>query len=442
MKTLPVAKDFQSEARRIDERRPPWVLRATLYSVLAVIACAISWAALAKIDRIVVAPGKLVTTAPTIVLGAFDTAVIRTLDVKVGEVVHKGQHLATLDATFSEADAAQLRDKIFSLSAEVDRLEAELHDRPYLPVKSDEDGRLQASIWAKSMEEYHAKVDSLDQQVRQVEAEIATKEADEQALTRRLGVAQQLESMRAELMRQQTGSKIAYLEAESHRMQIQRDIELDANAQTELKDNANRLVADKTAYIADFRRKVGDELVAARREKDTATKELEKANRRNAVTILKAPADAVVLDVANVSVGSVLKSAQPLYTLVPLDSPLQAEVKVSGDDVGHVSVHETARVKLAAWPFQKYGTLPGEVETLSENSFDPNTSKDGQKQEQIPFYRARVKLLSDNLRGVPSDFRLLPGMAVTAEIKVGKHSILSYFLYPLEKDLNDAIREP
>ena len=37
---------------------------------------------------------------------------------------------------------------------------------------------------------------------------------------------------------------------------------------------------------------------------------------------------------------------------------------------------------------------------------------------------------------------LLPGMTVTAEIKVGTRTIISYFLYPLLRGLDDSIREP
>ena len=43
---------------------------------------------------------------------------------------------------------------------------------------------------------------------------------------------------------------------------------------------------------------------------------------------------------------------------------------------------------------------------------------------------------------VPRSFRLIPGMAVTAEIKAGERTILSYFLYPLLRGLDESIREP
>src|SRR5712691_2128143 len=146
---LPAVIDFQSDARQIDERRPPWVARATLYVLVAVIVIAGIWAAVAKVDRVVVAPGKLVTTAPAIVVQPLETSVVRSLNVKVGDIVRRGDTLATLDPTFSEADAGQLRDKINSLAAQIERLGSELDDRSYAPQALDDEARLQSTIWTR-----------------------------------------------------------------------------------------------------------------------------------------------------------------------------------------------------------------------------------------------------------------------------------------------------
>src|SRR2546427_10484594 len=94
---LPAAIDFQSDARKIDERRPPWVARATLYVLVAVIIIAVTFGAIAKVDRIVVAPGKLVTTASTIVVQPLETSVGRSLEGRGGDNVRKGDALAPLD---------------------------------------------------------------------------------------------------------------------------------------------------------------------------------------------------------------------------------------------------------------------------------------------------------------------------------------------------------
>lgn len=438
MSTLLLAViDFQSDARKIDERRPPWVARATLYVLVAVIIVAGIWTAVAKVDRIVVAPGKLVTTASTIVVQPLEISTVRSLDARVGDIVRNGDALATLDRTFSEADANQLRGKVASLAAQIERLESELDDRPYEPQSLDDEARLQSTIWIRRIEENKAKLASYNRQISNIEAQMATKSADRASLEVRLGVAKELEAMRDSLLQREAGSKITYLDAKGQRLEVEREILLAGNNITELEENMERIKAEKAAYLADFRQKTAEELVQARRDHDAAAGN---STRRNAVTVLTAPADAIVLEVAQRSVGSVLKEAEALYTLVPLDSPLEAEVSVEGLDVGHVETGSEVRLKPEAWPFQKHGTLAGKVRTVSDDTFTPDPKKDGLQQR--PYYKARVELTATDLRDVPSSSRLIPGMAVTAEIKAGERTILSYFLYPLLRGLDESIREP
>jgi hemolysin D len=436
---LPTAIDYQSDARRIDERRPPLVARGTLYVLVAVIVTAVIFGAIAKIDRIVVASGKLVTTSSTIIVQPLETSVVRSLNARVGDIVRKGEPVATLDPTFSEADADQLRGKVKSLAAQIDRLDAELGETTYEPTTLDDDTGLQSTIWSRRSEQNKAKLASFDQQIRVAEAQISTKKADREGLGFRLRVAKDLEEMRSFLMQKELGSRINYLDAKGQRLQIEQGIQLAGNSVIELEQQAKRYQADRAAYLAEFRQKSAEELVQARRDHDAAVKQLDKAARRNAVTVLTAPADAIVLEVAQRSVGSVMKEAEPLYTLVPLDSPLEAEVSVEGMDVGQVGTGADVRLKLEAWPFQKHGTMSGKVRTVSGDTFVPDPKKDGQ---QRPYYKARVEVTAADLRDVPRNFRLIPGMAVTAEIKAGERTILSYFLYPLLRGLDESIREP
>src|SRR5262249_43501302 len=160
----------------------------------------------------------------------------------------KGDTLATLDPTFSEADADQLRGKIKSLAAQIARLEAELDEKPYEPKIVDDDTRLQSTIWTRRSEQNKAKLASYNQQIRGVEAGIATKNADRAALETRLGVAKELEAMRAFLTQKELGSKINYLDAKGQRLQVEREMQLATNNVGELEEQLERFKAEKAAY--------------------------------------------------------------------------------------------------------------------------------------------------------------------------------------------------
>jgi len=144
-----------------------------------------------------------------------------------------------------------------------------------------------------------------------------------------------------------------------------------------------------------------------------------------------------VLEVADRSVGSVIRQAEAIVTLVPLEVPLEAEALIDARDIGNIHAEADVRLKLDAFPYQKHGTLQGILRIVSEDAFT-----DRERRGEQSFYRARISLGPDQLREVSPDFRLIPGMAVTAEIKVGERTILSYFLYPLMRGLDESIREP
>ena len=93
-------------------------------------------------------------------------------------------------------------------------------------------------------------------------------------------------------------------------------------------------------------------------------------------------------------------------------------------------------IKLDALPFQKYGSLQGKVLLISE---DTVKAEDGKSE---PTYRIKVEITERDLRSVPENFRLIPGMTGTAEITVGKRKVISYFVYPIARALDNSFKEP
>jgi HlyD family secretion protein len=58
------------------------------------------------------------------------------------------------------------------------------------------------------------------------------------------------------------------------------------------------------------------------------------------------------------------------------------------------------------------------------------------------YYGGRITLGTAKLEDMPANAVLLPGMTLTAELLVGKRSVLSYLLWPLTKAAKESIREP
>ena len=169
---------------------------------------------------------------------------------------------------------------------------------------------------------------------------------------------------------------------------------------------------------------------------------LEKVLRLNEYIELRAPCEAIVHEIASFPVGSAVREAEALITLVPIDCEIELEAEIPAKDIGRVNVGDSVRVKLNAFPFQKHGTLSGTLRTISEDTFQKdNVRQENEKIAEGAYYRARIPV-TGKLRGTHSNFRLIPGMEAQAEIKVGVRRVIEYIIHPLIKSLDEAIREP
>lgn len=437
-----VVAEFQSDAAEIEQRMPPRVGRITLYCVVALIAAAIAFACVSRVDMIVTAQGKLITTRPNLVVQPLETSVIRDIRVKAGDSVNRGDVLAILDPTFSQADLDQLSSRLAGFDASIDRLRAELDGTEYIVEGSaNADQALQRKVFLQRKMAYDLQLQNYDAQIASAQANLKTAQDEELVLTQRLDTMQSIEAMRNALMAKEVGSRLNFLLSRDARLEVESNL---ARVRGSIVDNMHRLDkarADQKVFAAEFRRTAYQELVETLPKRNGVAEELKKAELRRQLIVLHAPADAVVLEIAHRTTGSVVREAETLFVLVPRDEALRAEVNVEGRDIGQVAVGQTVRIKFEAFPFQKYGTATGEVRVISQDSFLPDTKAEGAHRASAPYYRVLIDLRDTHLRLPPERVQLIPGMAVTAEMKVGKRTVISYFLYPLLRGLDESIRE-
>ena len=246
--------------------------------------------------------------------------------------------------------------------------------------------------------------------------------------------------MQESLMAQQFGARLQLLEARDRRLTGERELELARNKEVELKSELASLEAEKLAFSKNWRQKTMEDLLSTARDRDGIKEQLQKADKRKQLVALVSPVDAVVLDMAKLSEGSVVQGAEQMFTLVPLGAVLEAEVRIDALDIGYVKTGDLAHLKLDAFPFQKHGALDGSLRTISQDAFrrDGAAAPGGLD----AYYLSRVSFGDSKLRNMNEKMRLLPGMTVSAEIVVGKRSVMSYLLWPLTKAMNEAIREP
>jgi hemolysin D len=448
------AVHFQPDAVMIEERPLPWFARSVVYLVVLLVVSAAAWATLSQVDRVVTARGKLITVDPLMTVQPLETAVVHSIEVGVGDSVKAGDILATLDPTFSQSEQTADEERLGSMTAEAWRLESEIFNRPFDPTWSGDPIvgkylKLQAAVYAHRQAEYRAAVASAEADAVKFEAALVTNRKAQTGLEERVGVVSQVEGMRDELFKLSAGSRLNLLQSRLDRLSLSDQLGEKKNQEKELEAQLASAREQKAKYMNNWVREAGERLTTLQQQISTERQKLTTAERRRNLVVLRAPADGVVLELGQRAVGAVAKEAESLITLVPRGNKIEAEVEVDSADVARLRVGDTVRVKLDALPFQRHGTINGKVRVITENSFQPdkNTSAPGPQTGKDPdgrpaFFRARVSLGPVTLQDVPTDFRLIPGMTTTAEILVGKRTIISYLLDPVIRVFDESLREP
>jgi HlyD family type I secretion membrane fusion protein len=435
---------FESDTAAVFLRTAPRSEHIVLYVLAAMLVVSVGLMAIVKLDRVVTGAGRIVTAAGSLYVSPFDTGIVREVRVKVGDVVRKGQVLATLDPTFTRADLLQLQQKLGSDEAAVERLEAELAGRPYKFSATDPYQSLQGSIWQKRQSEYRYNLADFDARIHSSESQVAQYQSDSQEYTKRLKLANEVENVYQPLLEKGYVSKLQLMQATDERTEMGRLLADAQNQMSALRQTLASLKAQRESYIQKWNSDTGTELVTVRNDLDVTRQNLQKAQKLNDLSSLDSPADAVILKVGKVSSGSVAGSGaqtvgqDPLFTLVPLDAPVEADVNVNARDIGFIKIGDPVQLKLDAYRFMQHGTAKGVIKTISEGSFttdDNNTPVE-------PYFKVRVNIKEVHLRNVPPDFRLIPGMTLSGDIMVGRRTILSYLVEGGLRTGSEAMREP
>jgi hemolysin D len=426
--------------------------RFVLWLMLALLAAATAWLALARVNIIVTAAGHLAPGASDIIVQPLDTSVVRKVLVHMGDRVKKGAILAVLDPTFTEADVTALAAKLHNLAARYDRLSAEAAGLSYVPRNPDPDALTERDIWQKRQQEYAARLAALDRKARQYEADLAAHQSAAKGLMRQITLSGEAQGIYKTLVAESLASKLKLIETSERFVEAKTQLAADLGEQQQLRQKIAETQAERAAFIAEWNSKIAEELAQTRAERDGVAAQLQKAQLRRKLAVLRSPADAIVLTVADRPQGAVVRAAEPLFRLVPTGEPLVAEIDVATRDVARLKLGDAVTIKFEALPWQQFGLARGVLTTLApDTETDRNPAEIAEDASASRFdpaggspihYRARITLTHNELHNLPAGFVLRPGMRLVAEIKTGRRSLLQYILNPITRLADESLREP
>ncbi len=438
-------KQFQSETDAIREAPEPVWARMTVFLLGGMLASLLVVAFVTSMDRVVISQvgSTIVPLRAVNVYQALDASIIKTIDVREGDRVEAGQLLATLDPTFAAADVQQFKSQIASLEAQIARDEAELAGKPLVFAETSDPEKqkyqaLQMAYYDQRVAQYKEQVNSYDAKSRQLQATLVKLKTDVGTYLNREKIALKIEDMRTMLADNGTGSQLNMLISQDSRLEVTRALESARNSIIEAQHQLDATKSDREAFTQQWYAALSQDLVTSRNTLDTARSQLETAARKQDLVRWTAQEAAIVLTKAKLSVGSVLKDGEVLFTLMPLNAPLEGEARISARDIGFVRVGDPCTLKIDAFQFIEHGWAEGKVRWISEGAF----TVDENNKEVEAYYKLRCTIEHSNFRNVPENFRLIPGMTMAADIKVGSRSVAMYMLRGTARGFSEAMREP
>lgn len=376
----------------------PHSLRLLLWASVATVLVLLVWAALSPIDQVTRATGVVIPDARSQVIQVADGGVIEELLVKEGDTVEAGAVLARLSRVQAEPAYLETLAKASALEANISRLRSELSGKS-----------LPANQATPELSRLYVNQSALLQKRR-----ISLNE-EIQAFEQALALAQEELRMTEPLLARGDVSKTDVL-----RLQ--------------------RQVADLSAQIVNRRNSYNRDVMAelSRNEEELMVVSQTLAQRKNLLdrTEVKSPSSGLVKNIRVTTLTGVLRAGEEFMQITPNQNDLLIEAKVKPSDIGFVKVGLPAAVKIDAFDYTVYGTLPGVISHVSSDSVRDESPKSEE------FFRVQVRVAQKNLKEkLNGPVNIQAGMSAVVEIKTGTHSVLSYLTKPVTKTLSESLHE-
>ncbi len=433
--------EFLPAAEEIVETPAAPLGALVVWLVTLLLIVALAWSYFGRIDIVAVANGKISTEGSTKIIQPAISGVVTNINVHEGQRVKKGETLLALDKITAEKDVATVNQSLNTARVERDILRRlavggntdEIINNADLPDETKAMLRQfagsQTALSAARQQAVNGTISNYQQQLQ----------FNQQAKNQLETNAQNLKNRKAEIEKQlPNANPVDKLRLQNELSNIDQRI---TSADSAVLGQNQQLLQSQSALTqaqnqsqtqtAEINSAFSSQIIAAEKRIIELENNLVKAKQILAQTTITAPVDGTVLSLTVKTIGGVVNAGQQLAQIVPEKAPLYVDAALDNQDVGFVKPGQRVVVKVATYPFQRYGYLEGTVESIS-----PDAIQDDKKGL---IYKAKIKL-NDDKSSKQNRLKLLPGMSVSAEITTGQRRIIEFFLDPLMTKADESLK--
>jgi len=433
--------EFLPAAEEIVETPATPLGALVVWLVTLLLMVALAWSYFGRIDIVAVANGKISTEGSNKIIQPAISGVVTSINVHEGQRIKKGETLLALDRTTAEKDVATANQSLNTARVERDILRRlavggntdEIINNADLPDETKamlrQFASSQTALSAARQQAVNGTISNYQHQLQ------FNQQAKKQLETN----AQNLKNRKAEIEKQlPNANPVDKLRLQNELSNIDQRI---TSADSAVLGQNQQLLQSQSALTqaqnqsqtqtAETNSAFNNQIITAEKRIIELENNLVKAKQILAQTTITAHVDGTVLSLTVKTIGGVVNAGQQLAQIVPEKAPLYVDAALDNQDVGFVKPGQRVVVKVATYPFQRYGYLEGTVENIS-----PDAIQDDKKGL---IYKAKIKL-NDDKSSKQNQLKLLPGMSVSAEITTGQRRIIEFFLDPLMTKADESLK--
>ena len=433
--------EFLPAAEEIVETPATPLGALVVWLITLLLIVALAWSYFGRIDIVAVANGKISTEGSTKIIQPAISGVVTNINVHEGQRVKKGETLLALDKTTAEKDVATANQSLSAARVERDILRRlavggntdEIINNADLPdeVKAmlRQFAGSQTALSAARQQAASGMISNYQQQLQfnqqaknQLETNAQNLKNRKAEIEKQLPNANPVDKLR--LQNELTGIDQRITSVDSAVLGQNQQLLQSQSALTQAQNQSQTQNAETNSAL-------NNQIITAEKRIIELENNLVKARQVLAQTTITAPVDGTVLSLTVKTIGGVVNAGQQLAQIVPEKVSLYVDAALDNQDIGFVKPGQRVVVKVATYPFQRYGYLEGTVETIS-----PDAIQDDKKGL---IYKAKIKL-NDDKSSKQNQLKLLPGMSVSAEITTGKRRIVEFFLDPLITKADESLK--
>lgn len=403
------------------------------------------WAGVASISGAVLAPGAVRVQANRKTVKHLEGGIVRTINVREGDRVQRGQVLMTFDQVQPKAQLEVFRSQFDGALAQRARFQAELGRRPSITFPPELLRRASDPRVAQLMQEQQALFESrnqlessqvsvLQQRVEQLNTTITGLRAQIEAVTSQSAlIKEELAGMQS-LYEQGYAPKTRILALQRTAAGLGgRRGELVANI-AKAQEGIGEARIQMAGVVEKRQTEAAEGLTKAQEEIAELLPRLRVAEQAMTNTVVRPPVDGYVLNLTQFTEGGVVQAGEPLLDVVPLGTPLVIQARVSPKDTDEIAVGMKARVQLTAYSSRVAPPLDAEVVTVSADRLTDERTGES-------FFEVQLTVKPDQIKRLGKGAKLAPGMPANVMILTRPRTVLDYFLSPIRDTFNTAMRE-